>query len=117
MEILEGESVITWDFDVLRGDMVFSLYHAKQAPILAAQEPAARAGRQLIDRNWVLGVDYSCVQAPLLCREGESIQVGFLASSHILCVLHAWAFRSGRRQAGHGPDLGVSAGWGGWGWG
>ncbi|XP_040829327.1 SEC14-like protein 5 [Ochotona curzoniae] len=74
VEILEGESVITWDFDVLRGDMVFSLYHAKQAPILAAQEPAARAGRQLIDRNWVLGVDYSCVQAPLLCREGESIQ-------------------------------------------
>ncbi|XP_004586786.2 SEC14-like protein 5 [Ochotona princeps] len=74
VEILEGESVITWDFDVLRGDMVFSLYHTKQAPTPAAQEPGARAGRQLIDRSWVLGVDYSHVQAPLLCREGESIQ-------------------------------------------
>ncbi|XP_070940189.1 SEC14-like protein 5 isoform X2 [Macaca nemestrina] len=30
MEILEGESVITWDFDILRGDVVFSLYHAKK---------------------------------------------------------------------------------------
>nr|XP_054310864.1 SEC14-like protein 5 isoform X3 [Pongo pygmaeus] len=30
VEILEGESVITWDFDILRGDVVFSLYHTKQ---------------------------------------------------------------------------------------
>ncbi|XP_011885801.1 PREDICTED: SEC14-like protein 5 isoform X2 [Cercocebus atys] len=30
VEILEGESVITWDFDILRGDVVFSLYHAKK---------------------------------------------------------------------------------------
>ncbi|KAM4820318.1 SEC14-like protein 5 [Thomomys bottae] len=67
VEILEGESVITWDFDILRGDVVFSLYHAKQAP-------GARAAGQLIDKAWVLGTDYSRVEAPLLCREGESIQ-------------------------------------------
>ncbi|XP_012599220.2 SEC14-like protein 5 [Microcebus murinus] len=67
VEILEGESVITWDFDILRGDVVFSLYHTRRVP-----RPGPR--EQLVDRGWVLGRDYSRVEAPLLCREGESIQ-------------------------------------------
>ncbi|XP_045398489.1 SEC14-like protein 5 [Lemur catta] len=67
VEILEGESVITWDFDILRGDVVFSLYHTRQTP-----KPGPR--EQLIGRGWVLGRDYSRVEAPLVCREGESIQ-------------------------------------------
>ncbi|XP_012502988.1 PREDICTED: SEC14-like protein 5 [Propithecus coquereli] len=67
VEILEGESVITWDFDILRGDVVFSLYHTRQVP-----RPGPR--EQLIDKGWVLGRDYSRVEAPLVCREGESIQ-------------------------------------------
>ncbi|EHH60144.1 SEC14-like protein 5 [Macaca fascicularis] len=74
MEILEGESVITWDFDILRGDVVFSLYHAKKVPRPGAREPGTRASGQLIDKGWVLGRDYSRVEAPLVCREGESIQ-------------------------------------------
>ncbi|CAK7303559.1 SEC14-like protein 5 isoform X1 [Vulpes vulpes] len=74
VEILEGESVITWDFDILRGDVVFSLYHSKQVPKPGPQEPGAGAGGQLTDKGWVLGVDYSRVEAPLVCREGESIQ-------------------------------------------
>nr|XP_051692264.1 SEC14-like protein 5 isoform X3 [Oryctolagus cuniculus] len=77
VEIPEGESVITWDFDVLRGDLVFSLYHTKQMPTPGPWEPGTRAGGPLINRSWVLGTDYSRVQASLLCREGESIQVGF----------------------------------------
>lgn len=75
VEILERESVITWDFDILRGDVVFSLYHAKQALTPGPREPGARAGGQLTDRGWALGADFSCVEAPLICREGESIQV------------------------------------------
>uniref|UniRef100_A0A8C5KE19 SEC14-like lipid binding 5 n=1 Tax=Jaculus jaculus TaxID=51337 RepID=A0A8C5KE19_JACJA len=74
LDIPEGEAVITWDFDILRGNVVFSLYHAKQAPNPGPQEPGARANGQLIDKGWVLGTDYSRVEAPLLCREGQSIQ-------------------------------------------
>ncbi|XP_024409219.2 SEC14-like protein 5 [Desmodus rotundus] len=74
VEILEGESVITWDFDILRGDVVFSLYYTKQAPKPGPWEPAARASGQLMDKAWALGADYSRVEAPLICREGESIQ-------------------------------------------
>eukprot|EP00079_Xenopus_tropicalis_P029747 XP_012825399.1 PREDICTED: SEC14-like protein 5 isoform X1 [Xenopus tropicalis] len=80
VEILEEESVITWDFDILRGDVVFSLFHSKRAPDTRQRELALAAGNapssnvQLIDKSWTLGVDYSRVQAPLVCREGESIQ-------------------------------------------
>ncbi|XP_047388696.1 SEC14-like protein 5 isoform X2 [Sciurus carolinensis] len=74
LEILEGESVITWDFDILRGDVVFSLYHTKQALKPGPWEPGARPSGQLMDKGWVLGTDYSRVEAPLVCREGESIQ-------------------------------------------
>ncbi|KAG9473476.1 hypothetical protein GDO78_013590, partial [Eleutherodactylus coqui] len=80
-EILEVESVITWDFDVLRGDVVFSLFHSKRAPDVHPKDPASVTvtttcsnNVQLIDKNWVLGVDYRRVEAPLVCREGESIQ-------------------------------------------
>lgn len=83
-EILEVESVITWDFDVLRGDVLFSLFHSKRAPVTHQKDASSSSvpstastsnNVQLIDKNWVLGVDYSWVEAPLVCKEGESIQV------------------------------------------
>ncbi|XP_044301650.1 SEC14-like protein 5 isoform X3 [Varanus komodoensis] len=80
VEILEGESVITWDFDILKGDVVFSLFHSKRAPETSWKEPAvpnaltAGDNVQLIGKSWILGVDYSRVESPLICREGESIQ-------------------------------------------
>uniref|UniRef100_A0A8B9R422 GOLD domain-containing protein n=2 Tax=Anatinae TaxID=2068716 RepID=A0A8B9R422_ANAPL len=80
VEILEGESVITWDFDILKGDVVFSLFHSKRAPETSHKEATlpstSTAGDnvQLIDKTWVLGVDYSRMESPLVCREGESIQ-------------------------------------------
>ncbi|GAB0196282.1 syntaxin-binding protein 4-like [Grus japonensis] len=80
VEILEGESVITWDFDILKGDVVFSLFHSKRAPETSHKEAtlpgtsAAGDNMQLIDKTWVLGVDYSRMESPLVCREGESIQ-------------------------------------------
>ncbi|KAM9305205.1 SEC14-like protein 5 [Gastrophryne carolinensis] len=80
-EIPEVDSVITWDFDVLRGDVVFSLFHSKRAPVthqkdssMVTSATSSSNNVQLIDKNWVLGVDYSWVEAPLVCREGESIQ-------------------------------------------
>nr|XP_056722465.1 SEC14-like protein 5 [Euleptes europaea] len=80
VEILEGESVVTWDFDILKGDVAFSLFHSKRAPETSWKEAtvpsALTAGEnvQLIGKSWALGVDYSRVESPLVCREGESIQ-------------------------------------------
>ncbi len=83
IEITEASSVITWDFDVCKGDVIFNIYHSRRAPQpvkrdgLSAHNLAGPAGNnvQLIDRSWMLGQDYSMVQTALTCREGESVQV------------------------------------------
>lgn len=106
VEIVERESVITWDFDILRGDVLFSLYHAKQAPTLGPQEPGARAGGQRTDKGRALGGDYSRVEAPLVCREGDSIQVPVLSSlfiHHTDCV--SAVCQGSGDTAVHRPDL------------
>lgn len=111
VEILEGESVITWDFDILKGDVVFSLFHSKRAPETGHKEAtlpsssAAGDNVQLIDKTWVLGVDYSRMESPLVCREGESIQVG------CVCVLGCalWSLRAPKWSPGGEGKEGV--GW------
>lgn len=75
--------MITWDFDVCKGDIVFNIYHSKRSPqppkkdSLGAHSITSPGGNnvQLIDRVWQLGRDYSSVESPLICREGESVQV------------------------------------------
>uniref|UniRef100_A0A4W5PCV8 SEC14 like lipid binding 1 n=1 Tax=Hucho hucho TaxID=62062 RepID=A0A4W5PCV8_9TELE len=84
IEIIDAASVITWDFDVCKGDVVFHLYHSKRAPQPPRKDPlvgqhssiTAPGGNniQLIDKSWTLGLDYSMVESPLTCKEGESVQ-------------------------------------------
>lgn len=84
IQIVDASSVITWDFDVCKGDIVFNIYHSKRSPqppkkdSLGAHSITSPGGNnvQLIDRVWQLGRDYSMVESPLICREGESVQVG-----------------------------------------
>lgn len=83
IEITEASSVITWDFDVCKGDVIFNIYHSKRAPQPARKDTLGAHGiaslggvnAQLIDRSWVLGQDYSMVEKALTCKEGESVQV------------------------------------------
>uniref|UniRef100_A0A3Q3LFL7 SEC14-like protein 1 n=1 Tax=Mastacembelus armatus TaxID=205130 RepID=A0A3Q3LFL7_9TELE len=82
IEIIDASSVITWDFDVCKGDVVFNIYHSKRAPQLPRKDPLGAHGItspggnnvQLIDKSWTLGQDYSMVESPLTCKEGESVQ-------------------------------------------
>lgn len=100
IEISEASSVITWDFDVSKGDVIFNIYHSKRAPQPPKKDSLGNHGitslgavnAQLIDRSWVLGQDYSMVEKALTCREGESVQVRekmaeiiLLAASARLC--------------------------------
>lgn len=85
IEIIDASSVITWDFDMCKGDVVFNIYHSKRAPqpprkdALGAHGITSPGGNnvQLIDKSWTLGQDYSMVESPLTCKEGESVQVSF----------------------------------------
>lgn len=94
IEIIDASSVITWDFDVCKGDVVFNIYHSKRAPQPPKKDPLAAHGItspggnnvQLIDKSWQLGQDYSMVESPLTCKEGESVQVRPLLDT--CCNLH-----------------------------
>ncbi|KAA8594491.1 hypothetical protein FQN60_011626, partial [Etheostoma spectabile] len=82
IEIIDASSVITWDFDMCKGDVVFNIYHSKRAPQPTRKDPLGPHGItspvgnnvQLIDKSWTLGQDYSMVESPLICKEGESVQ-------------------------------------------
>ncbi|XP_077414497.1 SEC14-like protein 1 isoform X2 [Vanacampus margaritifer] len=101
IEISEASSVITWDFDVSKGDVLFNIYHSKRSPQQPKKDTNGAHGftsigsvnPQLIDKSWVLGQDYSLVEKSLTCREGESVQ-----GSHITrwpgCYILQWCFHS-----------------------
>uniref|UniRef100_G3PJF3 SEC14-like lipid binding 1 n=1 Tax=Gasterosteus aculeatus aculeatus TaxID=481459 RepID=G3PJF3_GASAC len=101
IEINEASSVITWDFDVSKGDVIFHLYHSRRAPqppkkdTLGAHGLASpgAANAQVIDRNWVLGQDYSMVEKALTCREGESVQGSHVTRWPGFYILQ-WRFHS-----------------------
>ncbi|XP_028267638.1 SEC14-like protein 1 [Parambassis ranga] len=102
IEITEASSVITWDFDVSKGDVVFNIYHSKRAPQPPKKDTLAAHGitslgaavnAQLIDRSWVLGQDYSMVEKALTCREGESIQGSHITRWPGFYILQ-WRFHS-----------------------
>ncbi|KAG8565594.1 hypothetical protein GDO81_012912 [Engystomops pustulosus] len=82
IQIVDASSVITWDFDVCKGDIIFNIYHSKRAPQVPKRDTLGAHGItspvcnnvQLIDKAWQLGRDYSMVESPLTCKEGESVQ-------------------------------------------
>ncbi|XP_073350460.1 SEC14-like protein 1 [Pagrus major] len=101
VEITEASSVITWDFDVSKGDVIFNIYHSKRAPQPPKKDTLGAHGitslgavnTQLIDRNWVLGKDYSMVEKALTCREGESVQGSHITRWPGFYILQ-WRFHS-----------------------
>ncbi|XP_054462975.1 SEC14-like protein 1 [Anoplopoma fimbria] len=101
IEISEASSVITWDFDVSKGDVIFNIYHSKRAPQPPKKDTLGAHGitspgainAQMIDRNWVLGQDYSMVEKALTCREGESVQGSHVTRWPGFYILQ-WRFHS-----------------------
>jgi len=90
--------VITWDFDILKGDVTFTLMRCRRhtsitLPIHEHHVSGAVGGIgsvQYVDRHWTVGVDISIVEPPLVCRDGDSIQV-----SHILFAVYCLSLLCG----------------------
>ncbi|KAJ8283851.1 hypothetical protein COCON_G00027010 [Conger conger] len=101
IEIIDASSVITWDFDVCKGDIIFNIFHSKRAPqppkkdTLGAHGITSPGGNnvQLIDKSWMLGQDYSMVESPLICKEGESVQGSHVTRWPGFYILQ-WRFHS-----------------------
>lgn len=106
--------MITWDFDVCKGDIVFNIYHSKRSPqppkkdSLGAHSITSPGGNnvQLIDKVWQLGRDYSMVESPLICKEGESVQVGWPSDAVLTVLTRSFSSHvasATRRRAQVGP--------------
>uniref|UniRef100_A0AAQ5X8U6 SEC14 like lipid binding 1 n=1 Tax=Amphiprion ocellaris TaxID=80972 RepID=A0AAQ5X8U6_AMPOC len=97
IEITEASSVITWDFDVSKGDVFFNIYHSKRPPKKDAGAHSITSlgavNAQLIDKSWVLGQDYSMVEKALICKEGESVQGSHVTRWPGFYILQ-WRFHS-----------------------
>ncbi|XP_049811451.1 protein real-time isoform X1 [Schistocerca nitens] len=96
-------SVITWDFDVMRQDVMFSVYrtrvpvmlHTATGPLQTIQQMNPLATdpehRSVIEKSWREGQDYFRVEAPVVCHDGESIQ-GSHVTSHVGTYILQWKF-------------------------
>ncbi|XP_047428780.1 SEC14-like protein 1 [Mugil cephalus] len=105
IEITEASSVITWDFDVPKGDVIFNIYHSKRAPQPPKKDALGGAvNSQLIDRSWLLGQDYSMVEKAFTCREGESVQGSHVTRWPGFYILQ-WRFHSAAGAASSLPRV------------
>ncbi|XP_071508686.1 SEC14-like protein 1 [Diadema antillarum] len=81
VHIKDAQQVLTWDFDVLRGDVVFSVLVSRR-PLTIHKEvtnpvstPAGVVTNTIvIDKSMQPGIDYKVVESALVCKAGESIQ-------------------------------------------
>ncbi|XP_033112477.1 SEC14-like protein 5 isoform X2 [Anneissia japonica] len=74
VKISGAQEVLTWDFDVLRGDVIFSVLVVRK-PINHPKETTGPLGNTIyIDKSMFCGIDYGVIESALVCKAGESIQ-------------------------------------------
>lgn len=73
---------MTWDFDILKGDVTFTVLRCKGSisadPHHQHHVSGATGGIgsvQYIGKSMQVGVDLSIVEPPCICRDGDSVQV------------------------------------------
>lgn len=100
LEVPAKECVITWDFDVLKCDVVFSLYQSdkKLGPITEGENhwsgtSTNAINTQVIGKNMILGRDYKLIEQSPVFREGESIQGSHIVRSPGFYILQ-WKLNS-----------------------
>jgi len=72
--------VITWDFDILKGDVTFTVFRSKSTINKESKEHSHHVGGhvvsvQYIDKSMQVGPNLSIVEPPCICRDGDSVQV------------------------------------------
>lgn len=122
MENTDKGSVITWDFDVMKHDVMFCVFRtteavrrklpaAKEASSKEVQGGFAMAGgsgdpEQLsqIGRGWTEGQDYHRAEAPIVCHDGESIQ-GSHVTQAVGSYILQWSYFDRAGLGGQSPDM------------
>ena len=77
--VSEAESVITWDFDVIDGDTMFTVLRHKRPREASLNNVTTSGclGESMTSRLSGIrpGIDAVVVERPILCTQGESVQV------------------------------------------
>lgn len=71
--VKEPESVITWDFDVIQSDVLFTVFRHKR-PKEACSGSLTSLG-ETPSCGVIANVDAVVVERPKICHDGDSIQV------------------------------------------
>lgn len=96
-------SVITWDFDILKGDVTFTVMRCKhdisEEPVHQHHVSGAMGGIgsiQYIDRTMQVGMHLSIVEPPNICRDGDSLQGSHVTSQAGSYILQWKYFDAGK---------------------
>ncbi|XP_052266424.1 SEC14-like protein 5 isoform X3 [Dreissena polymorpha] len=86
MNVPQRGCVITWDFDILKGDVTFTVFRCKSVLNKETYEHPHHVGGQVvstqyIDKSMQVGPDLSIVEPPHICRDGDSVQGSHVAST------------------------------------
>lgn len=103
-------SVITWDFDVMRHDVMFSVFRSKDTVTPKTETPTTLGSFNLgdpvhhtsIGRGWKEGTEYFRAEAPIVCHDGESIQ-GSHVTQFVGSYILQWSYYE--RGVGAGQDM------------
>ncbi|XP_053381314.1 SEC14-like protein 1 [Mercenaria mercenaria] len=84
IQVPQRGCVVTWDFDILKGDVSFTVLRTKH-PISKDEHhihhiSGIPVSAQYIDKNMQVGRDMSIVEPPHICRDGDSVQGSHVAS-------------------------------------
>ncbi|XP_060065339.1 SEC14-like protein 1 [Ylistrum balloti] len=98
ISIPQKGSVITWDFDILKGDVTFTVLRCKHEvsgdPRHQHHISGAMGGigsTQYIDKTMQVGMDLSIVEPPHICRDGDSVQ-GSHVTSQVGSYILQWKY-------------------------
>jgi len=124
IENTDKGSVITWDFDVMKHDVMFCVFRTVEAvkrkggsTSVVAKEKKEELGsfnnmgtsgdpehHTGIGRGWTEGKEYFRAEAPIVCHDGESIQGSHVTQSVGTYILQ-WSYFDRVSLSGQSPDM------------
>uniref|UniRef100_A0A1B6BXY7 CRAL-TRIO domain-containing protein n=1 Tax=Clastoptera arizonana TaxID=38151 RepID=A0A1B6BXY7_9HEMI len=92
IRIEDSGSIVTWDFDVMRQDVTFTVLRTRDFVDKDQSHGSADGDhRTVIEKNWTEGIEYFRAEQPVTCHDGESIQGSHVTSDAGTYILQ-WRF-------------------------
>lgn len=121
VEIPDRGSVLTWDFDVMRHDVMFCVFRTVEVIKKKGISPASNSNSKdvgafnmnhtadpiqhtNIGRGWTEGKEFFRAEAPIICHDGESIQGSHVTQTVGTYILQ-WSYFDRSNITGQSSDM------------